>query len=243
MFFTDVPSHCFQYTFASNPNWSHFFSPGAEIAKYFQSVADKYDLRRLIRFRHLFRSARWLEDRAQWEITILRLEDGLVLKRYCDVFIKATGNLNKWTWPDIAGLENFQGPLIHSANWKNDFDPSGKRVAVIGYGATAVQLVPAILPQVKSMDHYVRGQAWISPAGYVAADTRKAQSDVHNCMLVFSFISFPFKPAALIGLGQSSILMKRERNGPETGTHICSIDTRSRTLSTKLSWPIGWALI
>lgn len=71
--------------------------------------------------------------------------------------------------------------MLHSANWDESVDLTDKRVAVVGYGATAVQLVPAILPNVKYMDHYVRGQAWISPAGYVAADPRKAQSDVHNC--------------------------------------------------------------
>lgn len=84
-------------------------------------------------------------------------------------------------WPKIPGIQDFKGDLIHSANWDEKFDPEGKKVAVIGYGATAVQLVPAILPKVKYMDHYVRGQAWISPAGYVAADPRKVSSDVHNC--------------------------------------------------------------
>ena len=65
-------------------------------------------------------------------------------------------------WPKIPGLHSFKGELIHSANWDESFSPVGKRVAVLGYGATAVQLVPAILPQVKYMDHYVRGQAWIT---------------------------------------------------------------------------------
>ncbi len=103
---------------------------------------------------------------------------------YCDVFIKATGNLNKWAWPQLPGLENFKGDLIHPAHWRDSVDLNDKRVAVVGYGATAVQLVPAILPKVKHMDHYVRGQAWISPAGYVAADTRKANNpDLHNCAL------------------------------------------------------------
>lgn len=84
----------------------------------------------------------------------------------------------------MPGLEKFRGELIHPAHWKESFDPTGKKVAVIGYGATAVQLVPAILPKVKYMDHYVRGQAWISPAGYVAADARKANNpDLHNCEL------------------------------------------------------------
>ncbi|KAH9234571.1 hypothetical protein K456DRAFT_1835234 [Colletotrichum gloeosporioides 23] len=181
----DVPSVSFQYTFENNPNWSHFFSPGPEIGRYFQSVAEKYGMKSLVKFQHAFKSARWLEDEAQWEVTLVNMTDGTEFKDYCDVFVKATGNLNKWMWPKIDGLHTFRGPLIHSANWDESFDPKGKRVAVVGYGATAVQLVPAILPEVQHMDHYVRGQAWISPAGYVAADPRKATSDIHN---------FPFPP-------------------------------------------------
>ncbi|KAK4938262.1 hypothetical protein LTR10_021241 [Elasticomyces elasticus] len=177
----DVPSHCFQYTFANNPDWSKFFSPGQEIGDYFRKVAEKYDAKKYIRFGHLFKSARWLEDKAQWEIKVVRLNHNLEFTDYCDVFVKATGNLNKWAWPRIPGLEKFKGDLIHPQAWKDSFDPADKRVAVIGYGATAVQLVPAILPKVRYMDHYVRGQAWISPAGYVAADSRKANNpDLHN---------------------------------------------------------------
>lgn len=101
------------------------------------------------------------------------------------MFVKATGVLNKWSWPKIPGLDKFKGDLIHSAKWKQDYDPQGKRVAVIGYGASGVQIVPAILPQVEYMDHYVRGPAWISPAGYVSADPRKANDpDLHNCRSV-----------------------------------------------------------
>ncbi|KAF4811490.1 FAD-binding monooxygenase moxY [Colletotrichum siamense] len=181
----DVPSVSFQYTFENNPNWSHFFSPGPEIGRYFQSVAEKYGMKSLVKFQHAFKSARWLEDEAQWEVTLVNMTDGTEFKDYCNVFVKATGNLNKWMWPKIDGLHTFRGPLIHCANWDESFDPMGKRVAVVGYGATAVQLVPAILPEVQHMDHYVRGQAWISPAGYVAADPRKATSDIHN---------FPFPP-------------------------------------------------
>ncbi|KAF2803258.1 FAD/NAD(P)-binding domain-containing protein [Mytilinidion resinicola] len=176
----DVPSHAYQYTFANNPNWSHFFSPGKEIGNYFRDVADRYDVRKLVRFGHVFRAARWLEEQTRWEITVLRLSDNVELKEYCDVFVKATGTLNKWVWPSINGLHDFKGNLLHSAKWDESFDPTGKRVAVIGCGSTGLQLVPAILGKVKYMDHYVRGPSWISPAGYVAADPRKANSDVHN---------------------------------------------------------------
>uniref|UniRef100_A0A8H7KFR0 FAD/NAD(P)-binding domain-containing protein n=1 Tax=Bionectria ochroleuca TaxID=29856 RepID=A0A8H7KFR0_BIOOC len=176
----DVPSHAFQFTFASNTNWSSFFAPGQEISKYFRTVAEKYDVLKYVRFKHEFKKAVWLEDLHKWEVTILRMEDNTEFKDYADVLVKATGNLNKWKWPDIEGLHDFKGPVMHSANYDTSFDPTEKRVSVIGSGSSAVQIVPAMLPQVKYMDHYVRGRAWISPAAFVAADPRKANSDVHN---------------------------------------------------------------
>lgn len=106
------------------------------------------------------------------------------IKDYADVLVKATGNLNKWQWPTIEGLHDFKGPVMHSAAWDENFAFANKNVSVIGYGSSAVQIVPAMLPSVKSMDHYVRGKAWISPAGFVAADPRKTESDVHNCKQV-----------------------------------------------------------
>ena len=78
MLAADVPSHCFQYTFANNPNWTKFFSPGQEIGDYFRQVAEKYDVKKYVRFGHVFKSATWLEERGQWEINLLRLADDLV---------------------------------------------------------------------------------------------------------------------------------------------------------------------
>ncbi|CAK7221647.1 hypothetical protein SEUCBS140593_004636 [Sporothrix eucalyptigena] len=176
----DVPSHVFQYTFENNPHWTSFFSPGKEIQDYFRNVAEKYNVNQYIQFGHAFKSATWHEIQNQWEVRVVRLSDNLEFSDYCDVFVKATGNLNKWTWPKFKGLQKFQGDLVHSAAWKESLDLTDKRVAIVGYGATAVQLVPAILPQVKYMDHYVRGSAWISPAGYVSADPRKTNADIHN---------------------------------------------------------------
>jgi hypothetical protein len=74
----DVPSHCFQYTFANNPNWTHFFSPGQEIGEYFKNVAERYKVPKYVKFEHMFKSAQWIEEDAQWEITILRMSDQLV---------------------------------------------------------------------------------------------------------------------------------------------------------------------
>ena len=74
----DVPSHCFQYTFANNPNWSKFFSPGQEIGEYFRDVAERYDVKRYIRFGHIFKSAHWRDEQSQWEIKMVRMKDNLV---------------------------------------------------------------------------------------------------------------------------------------------------------------------
>ncbi|CAH0027783.1 unnamed protein product [Clonostachys rhizophaga] len=133
-----------------------------------------HDVLKYVRFKHEFKKAVWLEDLHKWEVTILRMEDNTEFKDCADVLVKATGNLNKWKWPEIEGLHDFKGPVMHSANYDTSFDPTDKRVSAIGSGSSAVQIVPAMLPQVKYMDHYVRGRAWISPAAFVAADPRKA---------------------------------------------------------------------
>lgn len=98
-----------------------------------------------------------------------------------DILIKATGLLNSWTWPKFPGLDTFEGKLLHSADWDESFDVSEKTVAVIGYGSSALQIVPTIQPKVKRMDHYVRGRSWISPNG-PGADEIKARGGLDNCM-------------------------------------------------------------
>ncbi|OCK74476.1 FAD/NAD(P)-binding domain-containing protein [Lepidopterella palustris CBS 459.81] len=157
--------HTYQYTFASNPNWSRFYPPGREFEEYLKTVAKTYDVYKYTKFNHFFQTARWLSDIGQWEVTVLRLEDNTVIKDYAEVLIKATGLVNQWEWPDCPGRELFKGTMLHTANWDDSFDPTGKRVAVIGYGATGVQITPAIQPIVKSLDHYVRGKVWVPPGG------------------------------------------------------------------------------
>jgi cation diffusion facilitator CzcD-associated flavoprotein CzcO len=102
--------------------WSKFYAGQAEILKYWQRVAEKYDLRKLMTFSHKIIEARWHETRAQWELKVENLVDGAIITELCDVFITATGVLNKWEWPAIPGLHTFEGHLMHSAAWDQTVD-------------------------------------------------------------------------------------------------------------------------
>ncbi|KAF2138419.1 uncharacterized protein K452DRAFT_321006 [Aplosporella prunicola CBS 121167] len=161
----DVPSHSYQLSFESWPKWSQFFSGAPEILEYWKMVAQKYDVRKRIRFEQKCIGARWSETSSKWFVQIQNLATKEIFEDSADVLMTGEGVLNQWNWPDITGIHNFKGPLLHSASWDAFFNPEGKSVAVIGAGSSGIQIVPAILPAVKSMDHYVRGRTWIANQG------------------------------------------------------------------------------
>jgi len=161
----DLTPHTYQYTFASNPNWSRFYPPGKEFEEYLKDVAKKYEVYKYVKFGHKFQSAKWHADIGQWEVNVLNLADGKVTTDYAEILIKATGFVNAWEWPNVPGREKFKGKMVHTANWDDSYDVTDKNVAVIGYGSTGVQITPAIQPIVKSLDHYVRGKVWVPPGG------------------------------------------------------------------------------
>lgn len=168
----DIPSHAYQFTWARNPNWSHFYSSSREIWQYFKDIATKFDLERYIQFKTTVQSAIWHEDRGQYEVKILRA-DGTQIEDWCDILISGSGILNSWKYPDIPGLDIFKGKLMHSAKWDADYDLTNKRVAVIGGGSSAVQLIPSIQPKVKKLTAFLRSPAWITTgfgAKYAAKD-------------------------------------------------------------------------
>ncbi|CAG8020939.1 unnamed protein product [Penicillium salamii] len=143
----DIPSVNYQFSWAPSPDWTSFYSGAPEILKYFKGVADKYGLRKYIRLEHKVVGAFWDDQDQQWHVKIQRgdnPEDIFVDQGH--ILINASGVLNKWKWPAIKGLESFQGPRLHSANWDDSVELQGKRVAVIGSGSSAVQIVPSIQP-------------------------------------------------------------------------------------------------
>ncbi|KAI3621856.1 flavin-binding [Moniliophthora roreri] len=175
----DLPSHTYQLTFSENPNWSAFYAPGREILEYLESVVDKYKIMPYIKLQHCLTCARWNEETGKWHLTIRRSGPGDTseFEDTADVLFTAMGSLSRWNWPDIEGLYDFRGKIIHSAQWETgegDSDPhssrentvkswSGKRVGVIGVGSSAIQIVAALQPKVGHLVNYVRGKTWISP--------------------------------------------------------------------------------
>jgi cation diffusion facilitator CzcD-associated flavoprotein CzcO len=153
----DVPSHLYSFSFAPNPLWSRSFSRQPEIRAYLEDVADRYALRLHLRFATEVTGARWDSGNMRWEVQTSR---GALT---ADVLISAAGPLTDPVLPDIPGLDAFPGEVFHSARWNHEYDLTGKRVAVVGTGASAIQLVPEIQPRVSRLTLFQRTPAWILP--------------------------------------------------------------------------------
>lgn len=157
----DIPSHSYQYRWARQESWSSFYSPSEEIWQYFKGVSDLNNLEKYIKFNSAVQSATWSEDEGQWKLRIQGPSGEI--PDWCDILISASGVLNSWKYPNIPGLEEFKGKLIHSANWDSSVDLNDKRVAVIGGGSSGVQIIPSIQPQVKKLTAFLRSPVWVIP--------------------------------------------------------------------------------
>lgn len=154
----DVPSHLYSFSFEPNPNWSRVFARQAEIHQYLRHCARKYGLLPAIRFGCEVAQAQYDEAHALWTVT---LTTGQVLQ--ARHVVTATGQLSRPVYPRIEGMDSFQGHVCHSAHWDHGYDMKGKRVAVIGTGASAIQFVPAIAGQVSQLTVFQRSAAYILP--------------------------------------------------------------------------------
>jgi cation diffusion facilitator CzcD-associated flavoprotein CzcO len=152
----DIPSHLYEYSFAPN-RWSRRFSPGPEIRAYVEGVARRFGVLDKVRTGTEVKNARWDEERSKW---LLETDAG---PHEADVLLTACGQLSVPKVPPIAGLESFDGPAFHTAEWRHDVDLAGRRVAVIGTGCSAIQVVPAIQPEVTQLDVYQRSPGWTFP--------------------------------------------------------------------------------
>jgi cation diffusion facilitator CzcD-associated flavoprotein CzcO len=153
----DVPSHLYSFSFAPNPDWSHSFSRQPEIWRYTEDVTDQYGLRGHLAFGTDLIRADWDADSARWRLQTSRGD------LTADVLVCAAGPLSEPSLPDVPGLADFAGPVFHSARWNHDYGLEGKRVAVVGTGASAIQIVPKIQPEVKRLVLFQRTPAWIVP--------------------------------------------------------------------------------
>ena len=153
----DVPSHLYSFSFAPNPDWPRSFSGQPHIRAYLEQVTDTFDLRPHIRFNAEVLALRWDPERLRWHIRTRRGD------LTADVVVSAAGPLSDPQIPDIPGLDGFPGEVFHSARWNHDVDLRGKRVAVVGTGASAVQIVPAIQAEVGHLTLFQRTPPWVLP--------------------------------------------------------------------------------
>jgi 4-hydroxyacetophenone monooxygenase len=158
----DNPNHLYSYSFEPNHDWPYHFSTQPILWKYFQGVADKYGLRQHIRFQTEVIESVYDEAHAIWK-TRVRKADGSEETLVSNAVITAVGQLSRPRLPDIKGIETFKGKSFHSATWDHSVDLKGKRVAVIGTGASAFQFVPEIAPQVEHLTVFQRTAPWLGP--------------------------------------------------------------------------------
>ncbi|MEV0382100.1 NAD(P)/FAD-dependent oxidoreductase [Nonomuraea sp. NPDC050643] len=154
----DVPSHMYSYSYELNPGWSRMFSPQEEIQDYLRACAAKYGITPHIRYGKHVTSLEYDDDRRDWSITT---DDGETLR--AKAVVSAIGALHIPKFPEIPGRESFAGPAFHSAAWDHAADLTGKRVAVVGTGASAVQFVPRLAPTARHLTVFQRSAPWLHP--------------------------------------------------------------------------------
>lgn len=153
----DVPSHLYSFSFAPNADWPRTFSGQEHIRAYLENVADVFRLRSHIRFNSEVKMMTWDAERLRWDIETTGGSYS------ADLVVSATGPLSDPKIPDIPGLDSFPGEVFHSARWDHDYDLRGKRVAMVGTGASAIQIVPAIQPDVERLTLFQRTPPWVMP--------------------------------------------------------------------------------
>ncbi|WP_340378275.1 NAD(P)/FAD-dependent oxidoreductase [Streptomyces sp. SS7] len=153
----DVPSHLYSFSFAPNPDWPRTFSGQEHIRAYLEHVTDTFGLRPHLRFGREVRRMTWDAQELRWDI------ETSAGRYVADVVVSATGPLSDPKVPDVPGLGTFPGEVFHSARWDHGHDLAGKRVAVIGTGASAIQIVPALQPDVSRLTLFQRTPPWVLP--------------------------------------------------------------------------------
>lgn len=160
----DVPSPLYSFSYEPNPHWSRRYALQEEIHAYIRSVADTYGITPLVRFDTEVVAARWNEHAATWTVTFADPSTSSGNKEETvDILVSAVGQLSRPTLPRIDGVEEFTGTSFHSAQWDHSFDPAGKTIAVVGAGATAVQLIPHLAREARKLVVFQRSPNYLMP--------------------------------------------------------------------------------
>ncbi len=157
----DTPNHFYCYSFAPDPDWNHYFSRREEIHAYLRRCADGFGVRPNIRFSTTVRAASWDDVAGEWVVETVG-PDGAETVR-ASLLVSAVGQLNRPKIPDLPGLDEFRGEWFHSANWPEGVELDGRRVGVVGAGASAMQLVPRVAEQAERLVVFQRSKQWVRP--------------------------------------------------------------------------------
>ena len=157
----DTPNLTYTFSFAP-ADWSRYFPLQREILNYLVDTATRYGLRECVSFETTVKQARWHETDSKWEVLVTD-KTGNETMHAADIVFSAAGVLNTPSVPKIKGLQSFDGPVFHSSQWPDNLDVTGKRVAVVGNGASAMQIVPAIAPKVSQLTIFARSKQWAAP--------------------------------------------------------------------------------
>ena len=229
----DIASVTYSYSFEPNPYWKNWFARGPELKQYAEHVADKYDLRRHMAFGVSAEGARWDEEQQHWVVTTRSIAEGTTTVRTGRFLMTATGFLSQPKLPDIPGVEDFAGTVIHTAQWDDAIDLDGKRIAVIGTGATAVQLIPQIARRASALTVYQRTPIWVTPKvdfkiprpvqSLFAAQpwTQRGARAVNNAVLEGMMVTavLHYKQAKVLNAGAAALAtahLRRQVKDPET---------------------------
>ena len=158
----DVPNHLYSYSFAQSPHWPQFNSTQPVLLDYFRSCVAEFDLEDAISYQHEVEEAVWDDERSIWSLRI-RDAAGAVSVSEVNAVVSAVGQLNRPSFPDIPGIDSFEGQSFHSARWDDTIAFEGKRVGVIGSGASAVQFIPWLADRAAHLTVYQRTPAWLVP--------------------------------------------------------------------------------
>jgi cation diffusion facilitator CzcD-associated flavoprotein CzcO len=224
----DVQSHLYSFSFAPNPNWSHEYSPQPEIQEYLRDCTRRFGIIPHICWNAEVLDASWDEEQQQWHITSSRG------KLTAQILVLGNGPLSEPSIPPIPGLERFEGTVFHSARWRHDYDLTGKRVAVIGTGASAIQFVPHIQSQVGHLALFQRTPPWILPRlDHPISERRRRLFRALPLLQRFSRSAIYFQREMLVpGFTGRSRLLQR---GEALALHHLERQVADPTLRTKLT--------
>ena len=172
----DIPAHTYTFPFEPNPEWSGYYSYSDEIQEYMLKFAKKYGVEKYIQLSTEVVSATWDEEKSNWTVDLKR-KDSTTFTDTCDVIVNGSGVVNKWKWPVIEGLHDFQGVLAHSAAWDTKIDWAGKTIALIGTGSSSIQMLPKFAETAKHVSVFMRNKTYIGPQFGANVSNKEADPD------------------------------------------------------------------